>query len=90
MLIPCNNKDGVTCMMTNIKTPTMTLFTGLLKIKMRKTSVEIAEMIVPLVSDQFTMTTEVTTELLIQLSAYFEHKDIHNEEYISFMTKYVN
>ena len=33
---------------------------------------------------------EVTTELLVQMSAYFAHMGIHNEEYLSFMTNYAN
>jgi len=33
---------------------------------------------------------EVTTELLKQLSAYFEHMVIYNEEYLSFMKNYAN
>jgi len=36
------------------------------------------------------MTVEVTTELLVQLSAYFAHTGIHNKEYLSFMTNYVD
>jgi len=47
-------------------------------------------MIVPLISKQFKMTAEVTTELLVQLSAYFVHTGIHDEEYVSFMTNYVD
>jgi len=76
--------------MANIKTPTTALFTGLLKMKMFNTPIEMAEIIIPLISKQFTMTAEVTMELLIQLSAYFEHTGIHNEEYLSIMIKYVN
>jgi len=49
-----------------------------------------AQMMVLLISEQFTMTAEVTTELLVQISAYFSHTGIHNEEYLSFMINYVD
>ena len=47
-------------------------------------------MMVPLIRKQFTMTDKVTTEILVQVSAYFAHMGIHNEEYLSFMTNYVD
>jgi len=49
-----------------------------------------AKMMVPLISEQFTMTAEVITELLVQLSAYFSHTGIHNKEFLAFMTNYVD
>jgi len=90
MMIPRKKKDGGTCVMANINIPTRTLFTGLLKSKTCKTFVEMADIMVPLISGMFTMTVEVTTELLIQLSTYFEHTGLHNEEYLSFMTNYID
>ena len=36
------------------------------------------------------MTADITTELLVQISAYFTNTGIHNEEYLSFMTNYVD
>jgi len=36
------------------------------------------------------MMVEETTELLLQLSAYFPLTGIHNEEYLSFMKNYVD
>ena len=90
MLIPLKKKGSGTYVMANIKTSAMTVFTGLLKTKTCKISVEMVEMIVPLISKHFTMTADVTTELLIQLSAYFEHTSIHNEEYLFFMKNYVD
>ena len=44
----------------------------------------------PLISKQFKMTAEVTTEPLVQMSTYFAHKGINHEEYFSFMTNYVD
>jgi len=48
------------------------------------------QMMVLLISKKFTMTAEVTTELLVQLSAYFNHTGIHNKGHLSFMTNYVD
>jgi len=36
------------------------------------------------------MTAEVTTELLVQLSAYFSHTGIHNKEFLAFMPNYMD
>ena len=49
-----------------------------------------AQMMVPLISKQFTMTAEVTTEPLVQMSAYFAHMGIHHKEYLSFITNYID
>ena len=75
---------------TSVRTPPTTLAKGLMKTKTCTTSVEMAKMMVPLISKQFTMTAEVTTELLVQLSAYFSHTGIHNKEFLAFMTNYVD
>ena len=75
---------------TSIRTPPTTLAKGLMKIKTCTTSVEMAQMMVPLIREQFIMTAEVTTELLVQLSAHFSHMGIHNEEFLAFMTNYVD
>ena len=90
MAIPCKKKGGGTCAAANINTPTTALFTGLIKMKTCKIFVEIVEMMVPFISKKFAMMAEVTTELLIHFSTYFEHTGIHNEGYLSFMTNYVN
>ena len=71
---------------TSVRAPTATLSMGLMKTNTCTTSVEMAQMIVPLISEQLTMTTEVTTELLVQLSVYFSHTSIHNEELFAFIT----
>ena len=75
---------------TSVRTPPMTLAKGLMKTKTCATSVDMVKMMVPLISKQFTMMTEVTTELLVQLSAYFAHTGIRNEEFLAFMTNYVD
>jgi len=90
MAIPRKKKGDGTYVTVYVKTPTTTLFMGLMKTKNCKTSIEMTEIMVPLVSEQFTMMVEVTTELLILLSAYFAHTVIHNKEYLSFMMNYVN
>ena len=64
-------KGNNTSATTSAKTPTTLLDKGLMRTKVCKTSVEITEMIVPLINKQFTMTAKVTTELLAQMSAYF-------------------
>ena len=63
---------------------------GLTKTKACTTSVEMAQMMVPLISEQLIMMAEVTTKLLVQLSAYFSHKGIHTKEFLDFMTNYVD
>ena len=68
----------------------MMLFKGLMKTKTCTTSVEMAKMMVPLISEQLTITAEVTTELLVQLSVYFAHTGIHNKEFLAFMTNFVD
>jgi len=90
MLIPRKKKVSGTCTTVNIKTPTTTLFMGMLITKTCKISDEMAQMMVPIISEQFTMIVDITTELLIQLSAYIELTGIQNEKYLSFMTNYIN
>jgi len=75
---------------TIVRTPSTTLAKGLMKTKTCTTSIYIAKIMVPLISGQFTMTAEVTTELLIQLSVYFFHTGIHDEEFLAFVTNYVD
>ena len=77
-------------MTTSVRTLATTLSMGLMKTKTYTTSVDMDQMMVLLISEKFTMTAEVITELLIQLSTYFPHIGIHNEEYLSFMTNYVD
>ena len=90
MEIPRKPKKDNTQTTTSVRSTTTTLSMGLMKTKTCTTSVEMAQMMVPLISKQFTMTAEVTTELLVQLSAYFSHTGIHNEEFLAFMTNYVD
>ena len=61
-----------------------------MKTKSCKISIDMEQMMVPLIRKQVTMTDKVTTEILVQVSAYFAHMGIHNEEYLSFMTNYVD
>ena len=75
---------------TSVRTPATTLSMGIMKIKICTTSVEMVQMMVPLISKKFTMTVEVITELLVQLSVYFSHMGIHNKEFLTFMTNYVD
>jgi len=60
------------------RTPTTMLSMGLMKTKICTTSVEMSQMMVLLISNQFMMKAEVTTELLVQIFAYFAHTGIHN------------
>ena len=76
--------------MTSVRTPPIMLVKGIMKTKTYTTSVELAQMMVTLISEQFTMTAELTTELLVQLSAYFFHMGIHNKEFLTLMTNYVD
>ena len=61
-----------------------------MKTKTCTTFVEMAHMMIPLISKLLTMTAKVTTELLVQLSAYFDHTGIDNKEFLAFMTNYVD
>merc|ERR1740124_224620 len=56
-------------MTTSVRTLATTLSMELMKTKTSTTFVEMAQMMVPLISNHFTMTVEVTTEILVQLSA---------------------
>merc|ERR1740124_1974130 len=56
-------------MTTSVRTLATTLSMGFMKTKTSTTFVEMAKMMVPLISKQFTMTAEVTTEIFVQLSA---------------------
>jgi len=47
-------------------------------------------MMVPLISENVTMTAEVTTEFLVQLSAYISYTGIHNKEFLAFMMNYMD
>ena len=88
--ISCKKKGDRAQATTSTKTPSTLLLKGLIKMKSCKTSVDMAHMMVPLMSKQFMVTAEVTTEMLVQIYAYFAHTGVHNEEYLSFMTNYVN
>jgi len=91
MIIPRKNKGNDTSVTASVKIPKTTLYNkGLVKTKLCKTSVEMEDMIGPLISKKLIMTEKVTTILLVQMSAYFTHTGIHNEEHLSFMTSYVN
>jgi len=90
MEIPRKPRGNGTHTTTSVRTPATTFSIGLMKTKICTTSIEMAQMIFLLISKQFTMTAEVTTEPLVQLSAYFAHTGIHNEEYLSFMMNYVD
>jgi len=88
--IPRKSKRNNMQTMTSVRTPATTFSMGLMKKKICTASGEIVQMMVPLISKQFTTTVEVTSELLVQLSAYFAHTCIHNEEFLAFMTNYVD
>jgi len=60
---------GGTQTATSIRTPETTLSMGLMNTKTCTISVEMTQMMVLLIREQFTMTAELTTELLVQLSA---------------------
>jgi len=69
MVIPRKSKRDNTQMTTSVRTLATTLSMELMKTKTSTTFVEMAQMMVPLISNHFTMTVEVTTEILVQLSA---------------------
>jgi len=64
-VIPYNKKGNDIPATTSVKTLSTSLEKGLIRKKSCKTSVEIAEMIVAMISKQFTMTAEVATEFLV-------------------------
>jgi len=90
MEIPRKPRGGGTQTTTSVRTPATTLSMGFMKTRTCTISVETNQMMVMLISKQFTITAEVTTELLVKLSMYFTHTDIHTEEYLSFMTNCVD
>ena len=65
MEIPRKMRGDGTQTKTNIRTPVMTLSIGLMKTKIYTTSVEMAQMMVLLINEQFTMMAEVTMEILV-------------------------
>jgi len=69
MVIPRKLKRDNMQITTSVRTLATTLSMGLMKTKTSTKFVEMAQMMVPLIRKQFTMTVEVTTELLVQLSA---------------------
>ena len=68
-IISSKKKGDCTQAAAIAKTPATPLLKGLMKTKSCKTSVEMAQMIVPLTSEQFMMTAEVTAEFLVQIFA---------------------
>jgi len=83
MEIPRKSRGNGTQTTTSVRITATTLSMGFMKTKTCTTSVEMSQTMVPLIRKQFTMPAEVTTELLVQLSAYFAHTGIHNEEHVS-------
>jgi len=75
---------------TSLRNPSMAFSTGLMKTKTCTISVEMDQIMVLIISKKIAMTAELTKELMVHLSAYFSHMGIHNEEYLSFMTNYVD
>ena len=88
-IVPRKKKGNGTPVATSVKYLITPLFKGPMWVKPCKISVEMAHIMVSLISKQFTMTAKVTMEPLVQMSAYFAHTGIHHEEYLSFMTNYV-
>ena len=62
----------------------------IMKTKSGTTIVEMAYLIVPLISKQFMLNVDLTKELLVQISVLVFHTGIHNEEYLSFVTNRVD
>jgi len=90
MVIPRKSKRDDTQTTTSVRNPATTLSMGLMKTRTCTTSVEMVQMMVLLISEQFKMTAEVTTELLVQLSVYFAHTGIRSRDFPAFITKYVD
>ena len=88
--IPRKKKGDGTHATTGPMTLATPLSKRLMKTKSCKTFIEMSHMMVPLISKKLTITAEATTELLVQMSAYFAHTGIYNEEYPFFVTNYID
>ena len=79
IVIPRKSKRDDTQTTTSVRILETTLSMGFMKTKTCTKPVEMAQMILLLISKLFTTTVEVTSEHLVQLSASFAHTGFHNK-----------
>jgi len=74
MEIPRKPRSNGTQTTTSVRTPATTFSMEFMRTKTWTISVEMAQMMVPLIIEQFTMIAEVTKELMVQLRILFPHR----------------